>query len=470
MKKNYKTKAVISFILALVLSAGLLGQSGNVRIETALASEAEQNQKDINDAKSKISDLEKKQAELDEKIAETKEDISKQKENQQAIEEQIETVSETISTLNESIIALDKEMTKLAEEIAVLESEIADKKLEIDSGIDDFKGRLRAIYIAGSDSYTEILLGSSDFYDMLMKIELVKRVADHDNSEIDRLIAIKNDYEAELEKLEEKKDELTEKSTEFNAQKKKSEEQKQKLADLYSESEELIAQLEESEAAFEQNLEELQAEQEGFEADLQELYKKEEARKKKEAEEAERKRREAEAQAQAQQQQQGSSESGSGSSSGSSGESTYYPVTPTSTGFIWPVPGKYGISSYMGWRWGSFHKGIDVWAYGIRGSDVVASAGGTVIVSNNTCTHDWAKSGSCGCGGGYGNYVIIDHGNGYWTLYGHMQYTVVNTGDYVAQGQKIGVVGTTGWSTGDHCHFEVRLNGNPVDPTQYVSY
>ena len=137
---------------------------------------------------------------------------------------------------------------------------------------------------------------------------------------------------------------------------------------------------------------------------------------------------------------------------------------------MWPVPGKYGISSYMGWRWGSFHKGIDIWAYGIRGSNVVASAGGTVIVANNSCTHDWPKDGSCGCGGGYGNYVIIDHGNGYWTLYGHMQYTVVSVGDYVSQGQKIGVVGTTGWSTGDHCHFEVRQNGNPVDPTQYVSY
>ncbi|MBR1663905.1 MAG: M23 family metallopeptidase, partial [Ruminococcus sp.] len=76
----------------------------------------------------------------------------------------------------------------------------------------------------------------------------------------------------------------------------------------------------------------------------------------------------------------------------------------------------------------------------------------------------------CGCGGGYGNYVVIDHGNGYWTLYGHMQYTTVSLGDTVSQGQKIGVVGTTGWSTGDHCHFEVRQNGEPVDPTQYVSY
>lgn len=444
-----------------MLSIGAAGQGSDVIQGKVTASEAEQNRQEINDKKSKISELEKKQAELDEKIAETREDISKQKENQQAIEEQIETVSETIGTLNESIIALDKDMTLLSQEIMVQETDINEKKEEIEQGVSDFKGRLRAMYLAGSESYTDVLLGSTDFFDMLMKIELVKRVANHDNDELDRLVRIKAEYEADLEKLEAKRDELTLKSDELNEQKKKSEEQKAKLADLYSQSEELIAQLEESEAAFEKNLEKLQEEKDSFEASLQELYKKEEARKKKEAEEAERKRREAEQSAAAD-----NNDNGGDNDAGPE----YTPVEPSDTGFIWPVPGKYGISSYMGWRWGSFHKGIDIWAYGIRGSNVVASASGTVIVANNTCTHDWGKDGSCGCGGGYGNYVIIDHGNGYWTLYGHMQYAAVNAGDYVTQGQKIGVVGTTGWSTGDHCHFEVRQNGEPVDPTQYVSY
>ena len=141
----------------------------------------------------------------------------------------------------------------------------------------------------------------------------------------------------------------------------------------------------------------------------------------------------------------------------------------SSSGFAWPAPGFCYISSYFGARWGTTHKGIDIGDAGIGGGAAVASRSGTVIQVCNTCTHNYAKNYSCGCGGGYGNYVVISHDGTYSTLYGHLAYATVSVGDYVEQGQTIGIIGSTGHSTGDHLHFEVRVNGSQVDPTGYVS-
>ena len=156
--------------------------------------------------------------------------------------------------------------------------------------------------------------------------------------------------------------------------------------------------------------------------------------------------------------------SNSGQSSTNNGDYNYTDKSQ----FTWPVPGYYHISYGVGWRWGAYHKGIDIWSPGIRGAKICAAAEGTVILVSNTCTHDYGKNGSCGCGGGYGNYCIIDHGNGYWTLYGHSQYMSVTQGQHVNKGDVLGIVGSTGYSTGDHLHFEVRLNGVAQNPSNYV--
>ncbi len=128
-----------------------------------------------------------------------------------------------------------------------------------------------------------------------------------------------------------------------------------------------------------------------------------------------------------------------------------------STGsFMWPVPHTHSITSYMEWRWGRMHNGIDIAGGGDYGQPFVAADGGTVV---------WAGDD----GGGYGNYVMIDHGNGYMTVYGHACELACSTGDYVSQGQVIGYIGSTGNSTGPHLHFEVRLDGEYQDPLNYVS-
>jgi murein DD-endopeptidase MepM/ murein hydrolase activator NlpD len=122
----------------------------------------------------------------------------------------------------------------------------------------------------------------------------------------------------------------------------------------------------------------------------------------------------------------------------------------SAAGFVWPVHGI--LTSGYGWRWGRMHEGIDL-AVGV-GTPVVSAAAGTVIVAG------WM--------GGYGNLVVVDHGNGVSTAYGHNTSVTVGVGQSVAQGQLIAYSGNTGHSTGPHVHFEVRINGSPVDPMGYL--
>lgn len=134
-----------------------------------------------------------------------------------------------------------------------------------------------------------------------------------------------------------------------------------------------------------------------------------------------------------------------------------YTVTQTKGTFCWPVVGLYQITSQFGYRSLGYHHGIDISGAGASGSLVVAGASGTVTEAG------WSTT-------GYGNYVIIDHGNGVETLYGHMldNSLSVSKGDTVYKGQAIGRVGDTGYSFGAHLHFEVRINGNRVDPARYI--
>jgi len=122
--------------------------------------------------------------------------------------------------------------------------------------------------------------------------------------------------------------------------------------------------------------------------------------------------------------------------------------------FIRPVSGT--LTSRFGYRWGRGHKGIDIGAP--KGTTIYAAASGTVTAT------------TYGYGGGYGNHLIISHGNGVQTLYGHCTSLLVSAGEKVSQGEPIATVGNTGNSYGNHLHFEVRVNGVAQNPQNYVSY
>ena len=134
-----------------------------------------------------------------------------------------------------------------------------------------------------------------------------------------------------------------------------------------------------------------------------------------------------------------------------------YTVTQTSGYFCWPVVGLHTVTSPFGWRSLGNHRGIDISGANASGSLVVAGASGVVTEAG------WST-------GGYGNYVMIDHGNGVETLYAHMldNSLMVSVGDHVTKGYAIGRVGNTGYSFGAHLHFEVRINGTRVNPAWYI--
>ena len=131
-------------------------------------------------------------------------------------------------------------------------------------------------------------------------------------------------------------------------------------------------------------------------------------------------------------------------------------ASESAEGYVWPTAG--GIGSYFGYRvhpilgYSRLHGGLDIG--GRMGQPIWAAKEGTVILA--------------GVNGGYGNTIVIDHGNGYATLYGHQSSFMVSKGDYVETGQHIGNVGSTGLSTGPHLHFEVRISGDVVDPLPYM--
>ncbi|KAA0235644.1 MAG: Murein hydrolase activator EnvC [Acidimicrobiales bacterium] len=221
---------------------------------------------------------------------------------------------------------------------------------------------------------------------------------------------------------------------------------------LRQEEEERLAQLEAARAEQQRVEEALDVRISGLTAEIDALDA-EEARVQQIIQAAEQDRAQAAAAAAAAEQPSGDSAGSSGSSGGSSGGGggggSVGPSNPG--GFAWPA--SCTVTSGFGMRWGRMHKGIDCSAP--SGTPIYASKGGTVIFASSD-------------GSGYGTYVIVDHGGGYTTLYGHMSSLSVRSGQSVSQGTNLGGMGCTGSCTGPHVHFEVRVNGTAQDPMNYL--
>lgn len=255
----------------------------------------------INEYQQKLDELEQKEKDLQSKLDSTENSIEYETERQGILDEQIKNTFDKITTMQGYISDLEDEIALLDEQIRQAESEIADREVEISQGIDDFGKRLRAMYIAGDDSYANVIIGSGDFYDTLMRVELVKRVASYDNKLIDELIDLKKVQEAEVEALEIKRNEISEKMTEYSSEVENLTQEQTDLEALYEESAKSVEELEKWQAEYfaqqeelnsdkndtQQSLEQLQKEKEEFERRQQELLeeqkRKEEEQKRQEA-------------------------------------------------------------------------------------------------------------------------------------------------------------------------------------------
>lgn len=439
MVKTKLCKRAAAFAAAIALGFGLFADSFT---QPAIITNAESESFDITSYAERLKEISEEQERLDSEIEAAEDDIKKETEKQEAILKKIESVNEKIEVLNSY-------MTQLEIEISTNKRLISNKKQEIEKGIEDFKKRLRAMYLAGDESYTSVILNSSDFYDILMRMELVKRVADHDNKMIDDLISKKEEYEAAQEELEKQQ-------AEYDAQYEELNSQKAELDELYDSSKEAKKQLQAQKKKLEEQNQAYLEERQQFEADLSGILKSSYGDS---SDETMREAAELAANSALESLHEYYSSRIEGGEEISEEECQY--------NFAWPVPGHYYVSSGVGERWGSYHTRIDI--TGAKGTEIRASESGTVIRVNTTCEHDYGKEESCGCGGGYGNFIIIDHGNEFITLYGHLTSVDVEVGDTVKKGDLIGHMGSTGFSTGDHLHFEIRYQGYYLNPAAYVS-
>lgn len=331
------------------------------------------------------------------------------------IEEQLRQATAELGTIKEQRVAVENDITLNERQLAE-----AQKRLEGRESV--FYKRVRDIYINGRLSYLDVVIGSKDFSDFANRLEVLKRIIDSDITLINEIKKERAEIEAHKQKLEADRAKLVELEKAALAKQAEIEQKK-------AERNVVLQKAQNDRATAMQAIEELNASSAQVSAMLKE-------------------RQAARAAAAA------AAASAAAQSSGGQGASDNWVQGTGQLG--WPVSGE--ITSPYGYRvhpiWGTtiYHSGIDI---GVdEGTPVHAADGGVVVWSG------WM--------GGYGYAVVIDHGNGLSTLYGHNSELAVDEGQSVAKGQVISYAGSTGNSTGPHVHFEVRVNGDPVDPMGYL--
>ena len=391
--------------LALALAVFVLQGAGGGEAIAASLTELQQEQ----------AKLEQEQEENDAKLASLKADQSKQQEYKDALDAQMQNLQSQIDGLNTQINGLDASIEEK-------NTAIAEKQKNIDEDVETLKERLCAIYMMGDASTLEILLQSESVIDMAQKVELLNIITEHDTKLIAQLTADMESIADEKAEIESEKEQVAAARTELESK-------GSELASVQAEAERVLEELNQSVASVQAESARIAEEKAQASAEIDQWWK--------------------DYYAQLAAQNNSSSGSSGGSSSGSIGSGGY-----VSTGnFTWPVPGFTNISC----GYSSGHKAIDISGGGrtIYGTPIVAADSGKVV----TATYHYS----------YGNYVMIDHGGGYSTLYAHASSLAVSAGQTVTKGQTIAYVGSTGNSTGPHLHFEVRVNGNRQNPFNWFS-
>lgn len=405
----------------------------------------------ISDLEQQLQQLEQENQKYQKILDDTKSDIAEKEEYKSALVSKVQVLDEKIAVTREKISSLNDDIKE--------KQDAYDKGLsEVEDQFDALANRLRILYMSGNATDLEIIFGAKDFSDLIDKMELVKSLANSDKeliseiqTKLDELSTKKEALEADEKDLETQQASLKSDQDEFNK--------------LISDNDEILKNLYASNSEAQNSLESAALQSDEIEAKISQYYAAQKAA-------AERAAQASQSSSSSGSSSSSSSSSSSGSSSsGSSSSGSSSVIVPSGSGFAWPTPGFVSLSSeWFEDREVYNHGGIDIAGAGIMGTPVVAAADGTVVATNSSCTHNWGKSYSCGCGGGYGNYVMISHAGGKMTVYGHLTSLTVSSGQSVSRGQVIGYVGSTGNSTGPHLHYECRLNGVRYNPMSEYPY
>ena len=364
-------------------------------------------------AESAAVSLEQKKSEYDleaEKAKRAAEDLQIKIDSVSKVKRELdEAAAEAIFNYEEKQAALDKTLSEIAEN----EKKLSDLNEQYEGRQKIFEKRVRDIYINGQISYVDVIFGAKDFGDFLTRMDLLKRILNYDSELINSLTKYQEEVHEIVEKLTEEK-----KVEETLAM--KAEQAKNIKLEKVAAQQEIIDRMENDKEVYNRRYDEMMAASQEVARLIEESHFQVAAE-------------------------------------------VFQPVQNDSSGYvtasnkmIFPVQGE--ITSPFGWRthpiFGNqrYHSGMDIAAD--YGDEIHAAQSGVVI------TAGWID--------GYGNTVMIDHGGGIVSLYGHNQSLAVNVGQNVKQGQVIAYCGSTGNSTGPHCHFEVRLNGEAVSPQDYM--
>lgn len=412
-----RKKGVIGVIMAAVL---LIGATG-----TAFAAPESADSLDdaINKGTDALSDAQDEKKQLQSNLSAA-----------QAMKKELENAK---TALTGDVVELDSQMSEVSNDLLEVQNlldtkeaeldkttkELAQAKIDVKKQYEDMKLRIKFMYENGTMSYIQILLSSGSFSELLNKAEYIEQVSEYDRNMLqtyqdnrDKITRLEKDLKDQKEVLEQVKGDVEAKQTE--------------MAGLISDK---------------------QTEIEGYESDIQ---NKEEAIKEYEAMIAE---------------QDSTIKALEASVAAAKAKRTQMTVSDNSTNaadqphygggaFVWPAPSYTRISDDYGYRTHpilgiqKFHSGVDMAAP--SGSSILAAADGTVVAATYNAT--------------MGNYVMIDHGNGLYTIYMHASALYVSSGQSVSAGSTIAAVGSTGRSTGAHLHFSVRQNGNYVSPWNYL--
>ena len=338
-------------------------------------------------------------------IKNKQQELNESKAKEKSLGDQVNSLEQKINSKQSDIDELEASISEAQAKLETLEEELAAAEEKVNTQNENLNARLRNMYKNGSVGFIDVLMDSGSFSEFLNNLSLVEKVYTSDQDVLEELQKAYDEIDAKKKEIETLQAELSESKATMEEQKSSLEADK--------------ASVEKKKSEIAADSAETQRELDKLEADAQAL-------------------------------------TSSIRNSGSSSSSSKY-----NGGIMaWPVPSCHTVSSGYGGRIHpttgkyKFHGGLDI--PGSYGSAIVAANSGKVIWAGNR-------------GDSYGNYVIIDHGGGVSTLYGHSSKVLVSTGQSVSRGQRIANVGSTGRSTGPHCHFEVRINGSRVNPTPYVN-
>ena len=370
-----------------------------------------------------ISELKSKQSNINSSIESNKKKLEITSDKKIKTLDDLKAINQNIASTKQTINKLTNDISAKEKEIVVLEDKIKESQAKLERKIVEYNKRLVEVYKEGDVKYLDVLFGAEDFNDLLTRYQYIQYINDSDEDLMKEVKEQKANLQDQQTQVADAK-----KSLENNRQAK--ENRKNELAQLGENKQALVTELTAQEKEIQKNIQSMEQASNEIGAQIQAI--------------------------QAQQAAAAAAAAAANQGSGGAGYNGAY--VPANGVLTFPVPSYYGVTSEYGWRGDpfsggqSFHMGIDLGAS--MGAPVLAAGDGRIILQE----YHWS----------YGNYVVIDHGNGLSTVYAHMSAFTKPFGSVVKAGEQIGAIGTTGASTGPHLHFEVRVNGQHTQPRGYL--